>query len=213
MTDDIDIAIFGIGGHGREMALLARRVHGADVKLGFVVDQGTPPADLDGTPVLSLDAYIANHLGAPIVAAIGNPAARRRVVEKLRASGATLTGLIHPGVELPPDIQFGEGVVIASGVHLTTNVALGAHVHVNLGCTISHDVVLEDFCTLSPGVNIAGYVRIGSEAFIGIGATVINGTPDMHIEIGAGVVVGAGACVVGSVPPGVRIAGVPARQI
>lgn len=212
-AESFDIAIFGIGGHGRELAQLARRIHGADARLCFVVDQGELPASVNAVEVISLEAFLAHHLGVPVVVAVGDPAARRNVVAKLRSLGVPLIGLVHPSVELPPGLELGEGVIIAAGTHLTTNVEIGPHVHINLGCTVSHDVILREYCTISPGVHIAGYVTVGEAAFLGIGSCVINGSPDERITIGPGAVIGAGACVIGGVPANTCFVGVPARRL
>jgi serine acetyltransferase len=51
-------------------------------------------------------------------------------------------------------------------------------------------------------------VAVGERAHVGIGAVVIE-----RIEIGSGALVAAGAVVVRDVPPGGRVAGVPARAM
>jgi acetyltransferase-like isoleucine patch superfamily enzyme len=83
------------------------------------------------------------------------------------------------------------------------------HVH----CAIGHDVTLDAFSTLLPGVRVAGCVRIGRRAYVGTGATIINGTPDAPLVVGEDAIIGAGACVTRSVEPGVTVVGVPARPL
>ncbi len=107
-------------------------------------------------------------------------------------------------------MEIAAGSVICAGSILTTNVAIGEHVHVNVGCTISHDVFIGDFSTLSPGVHVSGHVHIGRDVFIGTGANIINGSANGPIVIGDGAVIAAGACVTKSVEPGALMAGVPA---
>lgn len=51
-------------------------------------------------------------------------------------------------------------------------------------------------------------IRIGSDVFIGAGATIMPG-----VDIGDRVVVGAGSVVTRSVPSGTIVAGVPARAV
>lgn len=43
---------------------------------------------------------------------------------------------------------------------------------INRNVNISHDVVIRDYTTIAPGVNIAGNVTIGEGAYIGIGASI-----------------------------------------
>jgi len=79
-------------------------------------------------------------------------------------------------------------------------------VQVNVGCSLSHDVVLGDHVTLSPGCRLTGGVSVGEGAFFGVGAVV-----GPRVTIGAGARVGAGAVVLHDVDPGVTVHGVPAR--
>jgi acetyltransferase-like isoleucine patch superfamily enzyme len=98
--------------------------------------------------------------------------------------------------------------VITAGCILTNQIRIGAHVHLNLDSTIGHDVLVEDFVTVAPGVHISGNVTLGGGNNIGTGAAIIQG-----VRIGAGSVVGAGAVVTEDVPPDVVAVGVPARVI
>ena len=91
-----------------------------------------------------------------------------------------------------------------------TNVSIGAHAHINIGCTVSHDVAIGEFSTLSPGVHVSGHVQIGRDVFIGTGASIINGRAGNPLVIGDGAVVAAGACVTQPVEAGALVAGVPA---
>ena len=54
--------------------------------------------------------------------------------------------------------------------------------------------------------NLAGHVKVGSDAMLGMGAIVVD-----HAEIGDRATVAAGAVVVRDVPAGDRVQGVPAR--
>jgi acetyltransferase-like isoleucine patch superfamily enzyme len=85
---------------------------------------------------------------------------------------------------------------------------IGRHVLLNVGAIVSHDVVVEDFVTISPGCSIGGGTLICGGAFIGIGATVRD-----HVRIGRDAVVAAGAVVVTDVADTSVVAGLPARQM
>ncbi len=43
---------------------------------------------------------------------------------------------------------------------------------INRGVNISHDDRIEDYVTISPGINIAGNVIIQEGAYIGIGSSI-----------------------------------------
>jgi len=151
--------------------------------------------------------------GCLVVGAIGSPVAREQTMKRAAAAGFQMGELIHPRVERSRWIHFGPGAVICAGSILTTNISIGAHVQINLDCTVGHDVLMDDFVTLAPGAHISGWVHLAKGAYVGTGAVVINGTAANPIFIGEGAVVGAGACVVKSVETGTTVVGVPAKAI
>lgn len=205
--------VFGAGGAGREVAWVARESLGPEATIRHLVDA---PEFLDaarpGTDIALLDALPAGS-GAPFVVALGEPLLREQFADACESRGLRPVSLLHPGVALSPRTWFGEGSIVCAGSILTVDIRIGRHVYVNVGCTLSHDVTVGDFSTLSPGVRICGHVSIGRSVFVGAGATVINGTPDRPLCIGDGATIAAGACVIGSVEPGTTVAGVPAKLL
>jgi sugar O-acyltransferase (sialic acid O-acetyltransferase NeuD family) len=140
----------------------------------------------------------------PVVAGVGDPMLRRRLVAAWpEPRFQTVRG---PMTWVAGDAVLGAGATIAPGACISRNARVGAHVIVNLGATISHDVTIGDFVTVSPGCHLAGRVRVGDDAYLGIGAIVLDGR-----RVGRGAVVGAGAVVVHDVPDGSVVKGVPAR--
>lgn len=204
-----NLIIVGAGGSGREVAWLAREIFGTGLNLLFAVEPGYyDPNPIDGIPVVALDA-LPNDFTHYVIA-IGDTMQRRRIAHHCRARGLMPTSLIHPSVHKSSHVTIGEGSIVCAGSILTTNVRLGSHVHINVSCTLSHDVVINDFVTISPGVNVAGNVKLGEGAFIGIGATIINGSITTPLVVGADSIVAAGACVTRPVDAGALVAGVPA---
>ena len=111
-------------------------------------------------------------------------------------------------MEPDPSVRVGIGTIICSGSIFTVDIEVGAHVHVNLDCTIGHDVRTGDFAALSPGAHSSGNVHIGRGAYIGTGAVIINGTPAEPLLVGDRAVIAAGACVTGLVESDSLYAGV-----
>jgi sugar O-acyltransferase (sialic acid O-acetyltransferase NeuD family) len=204
--------IFGAGGHGREIAWLAQQAWGADLELEFLVDRteflSEPVNDI---PVRLLGESKAN-VDTRFVVALGDPILRRVATAACVSAGHAPAQLVHPRAEMSARVALGEGVVIFAGAIITTNVRIAAHVHVNVACTISHDVTIGEFATLSPGVHVAGHVVIGRNVFIGIGASVINGRRGAPLVVGDDAIIAAGACVTRSVEPGAMVAGIPAHR-
>ena len=207
------LAIFGAGASGREVAWLARECWGDELSLTFLVDRrdlvGIPQ---NGIPVTDL-AHFANHFSdTPVTVAVGDPVLREECVQKCAVAGLEFATLVHPRVEASRWVSLGTDTIVCAGAILTTNITIGAHVHINVGCTVSHDANLADLVTLSPGVHISGWVNIGRRAFLGTGAVVINGSSERPIVIGDNAVIGAGACVIRDVAPGTTVVGVPAAR-
>lgn len=206
-----DLLIVGAGGHARELLWLASRVHGLLRPIRVAVESGRDaPPEIAGVPVESLDAIEGKLAGVDYVIAIGDSAARERIADRLDAAGAVAAVLIDPSTQRSERDLVGPGSVLCAGSVLTCDIAIGRHVHINAGCIVHHDARIGDFATLSPGVRVAGHVEIGAHAFIGIGATIINGRPGQPLRIGEGAVVAAGAVVTREVPAGAMVAGVPA---
>jgi sugar O-acyltransferase (sialic acid O-acetyltransferase NeuD family) len=201
-----ELLIFGTGGHAREIRWLATSM-GRWRPVAFVDD--APRAStrsLEGLDILGFEEALARFPEAAVMPAVGDAAARQRLAGRIEAGGRPSPTLVHPTVVLAGSAVVGPGVVVFAGCVVSVDVVIGAHVHLNLHCTVSHDSVVESFVTMGPGVSLCGNVRIERSAWIGAGATVING-------VGAGAVVGAGACVTRDVPPDARVVGVPARPI
>ena len=207
------LAIFGAGASGREVAWLARECWGDDLSLTFLVDrQEFVGAPQNGIPVMHLGNLANNFADTPVVVAIGDPALREDYVRKCTMAGLGFATLVHPRVEASQWVSLGTGTIVCAVVILTTNITIGAHVHTNVGCTVSHDANLADFVTLSPGVHISGWVNVGRRAFLGTGAVVVNGSSDRPVTIGEDAIIGAGACVIQDVAPGATVVGVPATR-
>lgn len=208
------LLIFGAGGFGREIASWAERAQwrGRGFAVAGFVDDNLA-GELNGRPVLTLEQAAQRHPDAGILATVGQPAVRERMIGKAAEMGLRATSpLIHPSVEYDREyVTFAEGVVVCAGTILTVNIDVQAHVQINLDCTVGHDAILEPYATLSPGVHISGNVTLERRSFFGTGAVTVNGYPGRPLVIGADAVVGAGAVVTKNVPAAVTVTGVPAR--
>jgi len=203
--------VFGAGGHGQEIAWVARSAWREVPEIRFVVDdvRYRSSAVVDGHSVHLLDE-VEFGTDSRFVVGVGDSAARRRIAGALEGRGATPATVVHSSVQRSDSAVIAPGAVVFPGSVLTTNVVIGNHAHINSGCTISHDSVVGDFSTVSPGVHVAGRVQIGAGVFIGVGANIINGLPGSPLVVGDDAVIAAGACVIASVDDGSLMAGVPA---
>lgn len=210
------LVIVGAGGFGREVYEVVaamnddRAVGGRPYEVvGYLADGGAD-VDLlpDGVPFLGPVEKLAG-LPADVryVIAIGSGSARRRIDEWATGQGREAATLVHPAAVIGRNrVEIGPGAVICAASVVTTNIRLGRHVHLNMGVTVGHDVVIGDYVTLSPHASLSGWVVLDDEVLVGTGGSVIPGR-----RIGARTVVGAGAAVIHDLPADVTAVGVPAR--
>ncbi|MBC8084313.1 MAG: acetyltransferase, partial [Hymenobacter sp.] len=145
-----------------------------------------------------------------VAVAVGNSRGRAAVVARLTSPRLAFATLVHPGVACAPyqHLELGAGCLISQSCILTTNIVLGRHVLLNLGCTIGHDAVLEDFCSLMPHANVGGAAHLETGVYLGTNATVIN-----QVRVGANTIIGAGAVAVRDLPANCTAVGIPAKSI
>lgn len=208
------LVIFGAGGLGREVLVLVHQINEQRPTwklLGFY-DDVRPAADtINWLPYLGTTTDLnATSSSLHVVVAVGSSQGRAAVVERLTSPHLSFPTLIHPGVARAPyqHIQVGPGCIISQGCILTADITLGRHVLLNLGCTIGHDAVLEDFCSLMPHANVGGEACLETGVYLGTNATVIN-----RVRVGAHTIVGAGAVAVRDLPADCTAVGVPAQRI
>lgn len=203
------LIIVGAGGHAKVVADVALTA-GFDV-LGFADDE-RKEAPLPGFRVLCGVGELASTVqgldDVYAVIAVGDNAIRKRIAERLRNGGIALATVVHPSSCVSQFAWLGLGTVIMPGVVVNAGARIGDHVILNTSCSIDHDCTIADFVHISPGAHLAGSVSVGEGVHVGIGAAIIPGKCVREWSV-----VGAGAVVVKDVPPGVVVAGVPAREI
>jgi sugar O-acyltransferase (sialic acid O-acetyltransferase NeuD family) len=116
--------------------------------------------------------------------------------------------LIHPRAWVGQHVDIGEGSILCAGALITTDIRINRQVHVNIGATIGHDSILEDFVTLNPSVNISGNVKLEEGVEVGTNSVVIPGC-----VVGNWSIIGAGSVVTKNLPPNITAVGAPAKAI
>lgn len=209
-----DIAIFGVGGFGREVLALIKDINRLTPRwsiVGFFDDGHEKGEIINGYPILGKTEDLNNwKTPVSIAVSIGNPIVKKRILEKITNPLVDYPTLIHPTVWIGDKefVELGDGCIICAGNLITTNIRIEDFVILNLGCTVGHDTIIKKYSAFMPSVNISGEVIVGEGVYVGTGAKIIN-----QLEIGDFTVVGAGAVVSKSLPSHCTAVGVPARPI
>ena len=199
-----DIAIFGAGGFGREIACLIRIINEIEVKWNFIgfFDESKKKGSGNeyGNVLGGLNEL--NSWGTPLslVIAIGNPESVKHIVDNVSNPYVDFPNIVAPNTIYldKNNIEIGHGNIIGFSCLLSCNVKIGNFNILNGNVTIGHDANIGNFNSLMPGVKISGEVTIGDENFIGVGAVVLQ-----HIKIGCHTRIGANGLIIRKTKDGV----------
>lgn len=104
------------------------------------------------------------------------------------------------------NVDIGFNTVIQRGVE--GNTIIGENTYINNLCNIGHDVQIGKGCTIGLGTRMSGYTEIGEAARIAPGVTIMN-----RVKIGRDAFVGIGSLVLHDVGNGAKVTGRPAIEL
>lgn len=200
------VLVVGAGGHAK---VVIETLRACGREIAGVLDADATPRLVAGARVIGVDAdapRLRREGLAHAIVALGDNALRERIGASLRSQGFTLANAVHPAATIAVSVTLGAGVAVMAGAVVNADTRVGDLAIINTGACVDHDGELMAACHVAPRAALAGAVRVGARAFVGVGASVVPG-----VNIGADAVVGAGAAVIGDVPPGATVVGVPAR--
>lgn len=208
------VVLIGAGGSARSTLDIIDAVNQDKPQyevLGYIVDAqyGAPGTMVNNKPILGGFEWLAKNVQSVFaICTVGPSHHRYRLVKRAEELGCHFFSIIHPSVIMTRWVEIGRGTVVAAGCILTNQIHIGNHVQINLACTVEHDDILEDFTTLSPGVNVSGNVTLKTGAFVGTGACIIEKT-----RIGRWSTIGAGGVVIRDVLENSTVVGNPSKII
>lgn len=209
-----DIAIFGVGGFGREVLTLIQDINKVEPTwnvVGFFDDGYDVGYIVHGLRNLGGSGTLSEwKTPLAVVIAIGTPRIKKNILANINNPLIEYPTLIHPSVIIGDKdyVKIGKGCIICASSILTCDIELGDYVILNLACTVGHDTIIKDHCAFMPACNISGECVIEEGVYCGTGVKIINQT-----SIGANTIVGAGAVVTKPLPENCTAVGAPAKAI
>jgi len=202
------LAILGASGHGKVVADIAECCGWEEVV--FFDDAFPQKSTLEGWSIVGdTQDFLSSMVEfAGCVVAIGNNVTRLDKTRFLLSSGAPIISLIHPAAVVSKYSSIELGSVVMANAVINSFSKIGLACIVNTSATIDHDCELMDAVHVSPGVNLAGAVKVKECTWIGIGASI-----NQCLSIGKNVMIGAGSVVINDIPDNVLAVGITSTVI
>jgi sugar O-acyltransferase (sialic acid O-acetyltransferase NeuD family) len=201
------LLIIGAGGHGKVVADIALKMNKWK-SISFLDDNEDNTTSM-GIKVIGTTSGLSKYINEyDILVGVGNNAARQKLHENLENLGASIPVLIHPNAVVGSEVEIGAGTVLMAGVVINCCTRIGKGCIINTGSTVDHDNCIEDFVHISPGVHLAGTVKVGQGSWLGIGSLVSN-----NINITSKCKIGAGGVVIEDITESGTYVGIPVRRI
>lgn len=210
-----DVAIFGAGGLGREVACLLKRINSIEHQwnlIGFY-DDGIPVGKTNeyGTVLGNVQDLVATKDNLAVAIAIGAPKTVKMIVDILSVNSRLyFPNLISPDFSISDidNYEMGYGNIIQRNCTISCNVRVGNFNILNTGTGIGHDVIIGDFNSFMPAVKVSGGVTIGDCNFFGVGSIVLQ-----QIKIGNSIKLGAGSVLMRKAKDNTLYLGNPAKKV
>ena len=176
-----DIAIYGAGGFGKEVACIVNLLNEKKPQWNFLgfSDDGKPV----GTKISHFGKVIGNlndlnfwHENISIVFALGDPILLSGLVAKVTNKKINFPNIIHPDAFFADrtSLNLGKGNVIVRGCSFSVDVAVGDFNQFNSFSALAHDVQVGSFNVFMPLTRVSGEVSIGSLNLFGIGSIILQ---------------------------------------
>lgn len=208
-----NIAIYGAGGYGREIACLLNKINKVKESwnlIGFFDD---------GIEIGKEISHFGKNLGGitelnqfpeelAIVLAIGSPLTVKKIVGNITNNRIYFPNIIAPDFEAvdPKTFSIGKGNIIQSKCFASCDVTIGDFNTFNGSITLSHDNVIGSYNTFMPGVRVSGEVEIGDCNLFGVESVILQ-----QIKIGSNIKLGAGSVLMRKPKDGQLYIGNPAQ--
>ena len=209
-----NIAIYGFGGHGREVACLLKHINDQSPTwklVGFFDDgEAVGKSNRYGKVLGGIDSL--NNYNEPISIhiAIADIKSRLQIVNQISNENVEFPNIIAPNVLFfdQTAIRLGKGNLINFNCLIGFDVQIGDFNLLNGGIVIGHDTTLGSYNTLMPSTQISGNCSVGEYNFFGLKSMTIQG-----IKVGDNTRIGAGSLISHNTQDGHFYFGNPAKRM
>ena len=210
-----DIAIYGFGGYGREIASIIKSINivkptwniigffdDDKSKLGLENEYGKVLGGIDF--VNSYDKELS------VVMAIASPNVLEKIITNINNPNLSFPNIIAPTVFFfdKETFNIGYGNVICHHCRVSTDVTMGNFSLINGCCSFGHDVKLGNYNMMQPETRVSGETTIGNKNFFGVRCTILQG-----LKIGNETRIGAGSFIIRKTKDGQTYFGNPAKML
>ncbi|MFR9585854.1 MAG: serine acetyltransferase [Rikenellaceae bacterium] len=207
-----DIAIYGAGGYGREVACMLSKINAKNPTwnlIGFFDDGLEINSQNEYGKILGGIEELNNWKeDLSITIAIGSPRVSALIFSKITNSKVVFPNVISTDAMFSDINNFtvGYGNIIGRNCSFSCGVSIGNFNVFNSDCVIGHDTQILDNNILMPATRISGGVKVGSGNFFGVGSIVLQ-----LLKIGDDIKLGAGSVLMTKPKNGLTYIGNPAK--
>jgi sugar O-acyltransferase (sialic acid O-acetyltransferase NeuD family) len=207
-----DVAIYGAGGFGRELACLINLLNKEKPVwnlIGFFDDNpGLKGKNNEYGVILGgKDALNEWDKSLSVFIAVGSGTTVRKIVESIHNDKVGFPNFFYKAsFSDENNVTIGKGNILI-GTHLSCAVSLGNFNVMNGSIVFGHDDQIGNYNTFMPGVHVSGEVHVGDECFFGAGSIILQ-----QISIGNKVRLGAGSVLMRNPKPDSLYIGNPAKR-
>jgi UDP-N-acetylbacillosamine N-acetyltransferase len=202
------LLIIGSGGHGRVVADYAELLcHYREIS--FLDDSfGNNNTNGKWLVIGARNSWKEHISDSDFIVAFSSNIDRALMLNTLTSANVSIVNIIHPRAVISKNVTLGLGITICANAVVNVGTQLSDGCIINTAATIDHDCFIGQCVHISPGVHLAGGVRVGKNSWLGIGSSVIEG-----VNLAENIQVAAGAVVIKAEQSNALYMGVPAKVV
>ena len=209
------IAIYGAGGFGREVACLLNKINEVEPTwelIGFFddgIEKGKRVSHF-GNVLGGINELNAWPTVLSLAITIGNPKVVQHIIANIKNPNIEFPNIIAPSVYFadPETFKIGKGNIVQKHCSFSCDVTIGDFNVMDGADVFGHDDVVGSFNTFMPAMRISGEVTIGDGNFFGVGSIIVQ-----QVKVGNNIRLGAASVLMRKPKDGCLYMGNPAKKM